>query len=76
MTFEESEIIESGTTQNDKNRLLLKILFRGNANCYNKFLAALRETAYGQLATQIENTDVKNDKLMLIGRFEKKMIRI
>lgn len=63
-TIDDSERINSKSTQKDKNREFVTILIRSKPAGYKEFIKSLRkdEKAYESIADQIENTVVEEDE--------------
>ncbi|CAC5375094.1 unnamed protein product [Mytilus coruscus] len=69
MSVDDGKKIESGKTPQEKNRNLMDMLLRKNERGFNEFIKALRkDTIHGDLADQIEKTEVRSTDIATLHK--------
>ena len=67
---DDGESINNCPTRIMQNRMLVTFLIQSEEECYRKFLEALRDDeVYKELADGIENTNIKEDEVIMFRRF-------
>lgn len=63
MTIDESDRIKAEQTENDKNRLFLRILITKGHNAYAGFLEVLNRTGQKHVADRLNGTSVSDEEI-------------